>query len=260
MQVEAEGVTLGYGTNTILDQVGMTLRPGEIVGLLGPNGAGKTTLLRALAGLVPVQAGAIRYDGLPKGHYRPAEFARRLAFLAQANQVHWSMRVHQLVALGRLPYRRPFAGPSADDQAAVERAMAATDVEAVALRRTGDLSGGERMRVLIARALAVEADLLLADEPVASLDPLHQLTIMEILRQTAHRGSGVAVVLHDLSLASRFCDRLIMLARGRIVFDGPASLLGEEQIRDVYGVASLSGEHQGQRYFLPWTPIDGDEA
>jgi iron complex transport system ATP-binding protein len=144
---------------------------------------------------------------------------------------------------------------SAEDHTAVERALVAADVAYLRLRASSTLSGGERMRVLLARALAVEAEMLLADEPVAALDPLHQLRIMQLLRATAQKGAGVVVVLHDLTLATRFCDRIVLLADGRVLLDDAPSALSDDLIAKAYGVATFRGLYGGQPFVLPWTPL-----
>jgi iron complex transport system ATP-binding protein len=255
MNIHAERLTVRFGDATILNSVGLVLSAGEMVGLIGPNGAGKTTLLRVLADLLAASAGEVRYDGKARREMGRAALARRLSFLAQGGNVYWPLRVDHIVALARLPHRRPFAGMSAEDYAAVERAIAAVDIAHLRLRTAATLSGGERMRVLLARALAVEAEMLLADEPVAALDPLHQLRIMELLRSAAQKGVGVVVVLHDLTLASRFCDRIVLLAGGRVLLDGAPSELSDDLIAEAYGVATFRGEHGGQPFVLPWAPL-----
>ena len=221
MEIEAQDIAIRFGPTTVLEGVNLVMRPGEMVGLVGPNGSGKTTLLKVLANLRAPEGGSVRYAGQPAGEVGARELARRIAYLAQGGTVHWPMRVEALVALGRLPHRRAFQGLDAADRSAIERAMLAADVVSLRARTMGQVSGGERMRILLARALAVDAELLLADEPIAALDPLHQLQVMDLLRSTAGQGRGVIVVLHDLALAARFCDRLILLAQGRILVEGP---------------------------------------
>jgi iron complex transport system ATP-binding protein len=158
-----------------------------------------------------------------------------------------------VVGLGRLPHRRPFGGPTEADRAAIAAALARCDVADFSDRTMGTLSGGERRRVLLARALAVEAPYLLADEPLAALDPLHQIEVMELLRQTARRGAGVVVVLHDLTLATRFCDRLALLDHGRLVAEGaPEAVLDDARLAGVFGVEALRGSHAGEPFLLPW--------
>ena len=257
MRIEVRGLGVRLGDATILRDVSLDLRAGEMVGLIGPNGAGKSTLLRAVAGLAPTSAGSLRYDGRTRNELGRNEFARRLSFLAQDGGADWPLRVDHLVALGRLPHRRPLAGMSESDRAAVERALVAAEVAHLRLRTVETLSGGERMRALIARALAVEAETLLADEPTAALDPLHQLRIMKLLRSTARQGACVVVVLHDLTLATRFCDRLVLLSIGATLLDGAPSELSDALIEQAYGVAAIRGEHCGQQFVLPWAPLGG---
>ena len=254
MMLAARGVVARYGSHTVLNGVDVTLRSGELVGLIGPNGAGKSTLLRVLAGLRKADGGAIGLDGRATSEIPAQAFARSVAYLAQGGEVHWPMRAASVVALGRLPHRQTRTGTDAIDGAAITRAMQATGVAALADRRIDTLSGGERMRVLLARALAVEADLLLADEPVAALDLRHQLQVMGLLRGIARKGSGVLAVLHDLSLAARFCDRLVLVADGHIVADGsPDEVLTPVHLKRVYGVEMITGAIDGIPYLLPRT-------
>ena len=158
-----------------------------------------------------------------------------------------------MVALGRLPHRRPFRGLSAADDAVIENAIAMADVASLRGRTMSQVSGGERMRILLARALAVEAEILLADEPTAALDPLHQIEAMELLRLITRQRRGVIVVLHDLSLAARFCDRLILLAHGGVLAQGAAGqVLTDSHLADAYQVEAIRGEHDGEPFVLPW--------
>ena len=178
--------------------------------------------------------------------------ARTIAYLAQGASIDWPIRVDEVVALGRLPYASRF-GAGADAAHAVAAAMDAAGVTALAGRRADTLSGGERMRVLLARALAVGAPFLLADEPLTALDPHHQLQAMELLRRTARAGTAVTIVLHDLTLASRFCDRLVLLAEGRALCAGsPEQVLTDARIARAFGVSLVRGEVAGERYVLPW--------
>jgi iron complex transport system ATP-binding protein len=254
MDIEANDIAVRFGRTVVLEGVRFTLRAGEVVGLIGPNGAGKTSLLRILANLRAPDAGSVCYGGRSAADLGSRELAQRVAYLAQAGNVHWPMRVESLVALGRLPHRRPMQGLDAADRAAIERAMAACDIIPFRSRTMSEVSGGERLRILLARALAVEADILLADEPIAALDPLHQLQVMELLRMTARQGRGVVVVLHDLALAARFCDRLVLLAGGRVLSEGsPSTVLCDEHIATAFGVEVVRGERDGVPFVLPWT-------
>ena len=232
------------------------LRRANSLGLIGPNGAGKTSLLRLLALLARPDAGSITFDQVPAQAIPIRERARSLAFLAQGDDVHWPIKVERLVALGRLPHRGS-GGETEADRVAIDRALAAAGIADLRDRTVDTLSGGERARALIARALAVEAPILLADEPTAALDPYHQLQIMELLRSTARAGAGVAVVLHDLSLASRFCDRLVLLAEGRTLADGaPADVLTDAHLATAYGIEVLRGRRDGEDYLLPWRKLE----
>jgi iron complex transport system ATP-binding protein len=255
VDIEARGITVGFNGVPVLRDVALALRSGETLGLIGPNGSGKTTLLRMLANLRSPQSGSVRYGGLSARDVGAQELARRLAYVAQGGTAHWSMRVQTLVALGRQPHRRPFRGPSADDRKAIERALATTGVVALRNRTMDQVSGGERMRVLLARTLAVEAETWLADEPIAALDPLHQLHVMKLLRQMTREGRNVIVVLHDLSLAMRYCDRLVLLARGGVLTQGnPEQVLTDQHIAAAYGVDVARGEHGGVPFLVPWAP------
>ena len=222
---------------------------GGLVGLVGPNGAGKSSLVRAIAGLVPSQ-GTILIDGKPALALR--ERARRIAYLPQGQAVFWPVTVERLVALGRLPHLAPFARPADANHNAIERALTRTDLLDLRDRSIDQLSGGERARVLLARALAVEAPLLLADEPLAALDPAHQIEVMQLLRAEAARGATVIAVLHDLTLAARWCDRLLLMDKGQLVADGaPRQVLTAERIDAVYGVSAFIGEAEGEPLIVP---------
>jgi iron complex transport system ATP-binding protein len=237
------GVTLRH--RAVLAGIALALAPGEVVGLIGPNGAGKTTLLRALAGLVAAQ-GRITLEGRPLRDFTPAERGQRIGFLPQDGGVAWALPVEELVALGRLPRSGPFRAPGGADRAAVARALATLELEPLRRRPVTELSGGERARALLARVLAGEPRLLLADEPVAGLDPAHQLRVMAELRRLAAAGTAVVVVLHDLTLAARSCDRLLLLDEGRLVLQGaPLEVLGSAQAAQSYGVRLALGELGG---------------
>ena len=255
MDIEAKGITARYGGTAVLQAVDFTARAGEMVGLIGPNGSGKTTLLRILANLRRPEQGTVRYSARTAAELGARSLARRLSYLAQGGDAHWPMRVDALVALGRLPHRSGTGWSDARDREAVMRAMAAADVIHLRDRTMRQVSGGERMRVLLARALAVEGELLLADEPTAALDPLHQLQVMNLLRSSVREGHGVVVVLHDLTLAMRFCDRLVLLAEGGVLVAGaPAEVLTDEYLARAYGVDVVRGEREGIPFLLPWAP------
>ncbi|MEX0751903.1 MAG: ABC transporter ATP-binding protein [Xanthobacteraceae bacterium] len=238
--LQAEAVTVKLGGASVVDDVSLSLRARELVALVGPNGAGKTTLMRALAQLLP-SSGSIEINGRPLQSLRLRERARAIAYLPQGHVFHWPMPVAAVVALGRHPHADAFARTSPADRTAVRRALRATATEELAARRVTTLSGGERARVALARALATEAPILFADEPTASLDPRHQLLVMELLRRAARSGGAVLAILHDLTLAARFADRVMVMDGGRIVANGlPTDALNPAQLAKVFGVDAVS--------------------
>jgi iron complex transport system ATP-binding protein len=251
--LEANGIAVAIDERSILDGISMELRRGECVGLIGPNGAGKTTLLRVLTRLQQPMRGRVMLDAIDIASVPAANFARRVAYLEQGAPAHWPLRVDTVVALGRLPHLRWWQRPTAADQQAIETAMQLAEVDYLRERVVTTLSGGERLRVMLARVFAAQPELILADEPVAALDPYHQLHVMELLRDHARRGGAVIAVLHDLNLAARFCDRLILLAGGRLVCAGDAqTVLDAAHLRDVYGIEARVVEAGGEYAVVPW--------
>lgn len=262
MTLAAVNVEVRYDTRAAVRATTLVLEPGQLIALVGPNGAGKSTLLRALAGLVPYR-GDVTWQGTTLTRLGGTTRARTVAYLPQDPPVHWPLAARELVALGRLPHRAYGAAENAADAAAVTAAMRETDTLEFAARSVSRLSVGERARVLLARALAVEAPVLLADEPIAMLDPYHQLDVLGTLRAYAvNPGSGskrlVVVVLHDLGLAARFCDRVLLMNSGAIVGDGPPDeALAPEAIRAHYRVEPFIARHEGEPLIVPWRSING---
>lgn len=230
------------GPRPVLDSVDVAFAAGQVTAIIGPNGSGKTTLLRHLAGLDHAASGAVVLDGAPLSRLSAGLRARRIAYLPQGASVYWPLLGRDLVALGRLPHGADLGRPlSPLDTAAVERALRRVDGIAFADRTVDALSQGERARLLLARTLATEAEILLADEPVASLDPAYSLHTMSVLRAEAARGTCVVVSLHDLGLAARFADRVVVLANGRVAADGlPGEALRPGVIDTAYGVGFRS--------------------
>jgi iron complex transport system ATP-binding protein len=215
----AHDLTLARGGRTVLEGVDFDLRAGEITAILGPNGAGKSTLLAALAGLIGPERGCATLAGEALGQISLTARARRIGYLPQAGEVAWNLSVRALAGLGRLPWRG--SSSAARDVAAIDHALAAMDLDALAARSVHSLSGGERGRALLARVLATGAEWVLADEPLAALDLAHQLALTAHFRALATQGRGVVLVLHDLALAMNHADRVLVLAEGGLIADGP---------------------------------------
>jgi iron complex transport system ATP-binding protein len=240
MSIIVDKVSVRYGARAALSEVSARFSVGAVTGIVGPNGAGKTTLLRAVLGLQPLDGGLIRILNKPLEDWPREDLARAAAYLPQGGEAKWPMLADEVVMLGRLPHRARFASPSAVDWGAVRDALERCDAARFARRRMDELSAGERARVLFARALATAAPILLADEPAAFLDPAHQIRLMELLREEARRGGTVAVTLHDLPLAARHCDEIVVLHEGRTAAEGePAQALSDEALANVFGVAAL---------------------
>ena len=252
----AQQLEVALSGRTVLHNVSLSLPSGRLVALVGPNGAGKTTLLRALAGLVP-STGGIEVGGDHLSSLSLRERAKRFGYLPQGHHVHWPLPAKDVVALGRYPHGATDpARLSPRDEAAVLRAMQATNVVEFAERPVTELSGGERSRVALARVLAVEAPIVLADEPTASLDPRYQIDVMINLRGAADRGVLVVVVTHDLGLAARFADTVLVLSDGRLVAQGkPAEALSEQVMADVFRISAYRADYRNEAVILPWAGI-----
>ncbi|MEM6486690.1 MAG: ABC transporter ATP-binding protein [Pseudomonadota bacterium] len=245
-RIVVRNLAVTLGTRRAVDGVDLEIGPGECVGLIGPNGAGKSTLMRAALGIVAA-------DGeRPLARLAPPERARQVAWLPQSREIAWALAVEAIVAIGRAPYRRPGAPLSPNDRAAIRAAMGRMEVAAFAQRPATQLSGGEQARVLLARALAQQTPILMADEPVAGLDPAHQIAAMETFASLAAEGRAVLCALHDLGLAARWCTRLVMLDRGRVIADGaPEHVLTAKRLAAVYGITAHLDRVAGQPIVQP---------
>ncbi|USI71440.1 ABC transporter ATP-binding protein [Sphingomonas morindae] len=250
--MRAEALTLRRGGRLVLEDIDLAFPAGRVTALLGPNGAGKSSLLGCLAGLIAPTSGAVTLDGAPLARLPRRARARRIGLLPQAADLHWDIDVETLVALGRLPHRGR-GGLGAADRAAIAAALAACDLLPLAGRGVHQLSGGERGRALLARVLAGEPDWLLADEPLASLDPAHQLDVLDRLRAVAAGGAGVILVLHDLHLAARVADQVVLLRDGRLVAAGDsAATLTPATLAETFGIrVEIGRAADGGRFILP---------
>ncbi len=253
MLLKVENVHVELGERDVLKNVSADFHPGALTGVIGPNGAGKTTLLRALAGILPIQAGKISLDGKPVEAFTRKETARRVGYLAQRQEPAFPFRVDETVLMGRYPHLGRLAPETESDREAVDAALRDVDAADLARRTLNELSGGELQRVLIARTLAAQTPIVLLDEPFANLDIKHCLDILAILRAQALGGRTVIVSMHDLNLAHRYCDDLLLLHGGEILIHADAgSVLQPAFIEEAFGVhaqiLTMNGEEE--RYFI----------
>ena len=231
---------------TVLENISALFNPGELTAVIGPNGAGKSSLLGCLTGVLTPSAGRVLIDGGDAAALPAARRACHCAYLPQSESPAWSMAAQDLVALGLLPW-----GRVADKAARVHNALQQVDALAFARRSVTELSGGELRRVQLARLLVGEAPLLIADEPGAALDIRHQLQLMQTFRAQAEEGKTVILALHDLGLAARYCDRILLLQGGRLRAQGaPADVLTPAQVGDVYGIHSTLRWRDGHPEFV----------
>lgn len=236
-ELTVEKLTVLRGRTPLVNDVSFQLQRRELVVLLGPNGAGKTTLLRAALGLTPAQHGRIKLNGTELKRITPRERARQVGYLPQTRALAWAISVRAAVSLGRFAHGATPGRLSGAHEEAVEQAMAECGIDHMAERATDTLSGGELARVHLARAMAGQTPLLIADEPVAALDPLHQHQVMSLFRRYVDHGGGVLAVLHDITLAARFADRLLWLKDGELVTAGTVEeTLTPAQLARIYGV------------------------
>jgi iron complex transport system ATP-binding protein len=239
-RLSGEHLVLGYGSTPVVDDVTIALEPGRVTALVGPNGSGKSTLLRALARLHPVRGGRVLLGDRDAQDLRPREFAREVTLFTQSRIAPEGLTVREVVAFGRHPYRRRFAGLSHADRAAIDRALEATGLTAMAGRGVDELSGGEAQRVWLAACLAQETGVVLLDEPTNHLDLRFQVEVLDLIRDLVTRPDhpvAVGVVLHDLDHAARIADSLLLLHGGRVHAQGdPASVLTTDNLSEVYGI------------------------
>ena len=258
-RLECAGVGFAYpGGVRAVDDATLSVERGRLMCIIGPNGAGKSTLLKGMAGLLPMQSGAVRVDGARVDELEARERARVLAIVPQFLDSVPALTVESFVLGGRYGHLDSWRRARRADHEAVRAALEAADVGELGARLVGEVSGGQRQRVLVARALAQEARYLLVDEPTSSLDPEHQLGVFSLLGQLAREGHGVCVVTHDLNLASQFADEVALMEEGRFVAVGsPGEILRAEVLEPVYGshfrFATWSRGEEGERpVVVPW--------
>ena len=237
MILEARNIAVERGGRRILDAVSLRVEPGQFTALIGPNGSGKSTLLKALCGLWPVAQGDVLFGEQPMEQMPRRETAKRIAFVPQETRIDFAFSVAEIVGMGRHPHRGRFAPETAVDRATVDAALKRCDVADLRTRDANTLSAGERQRVLIARSLAAQPEVILLDEPTASLDIEHAIGILDLCRELARDGHAVAVAIHDLNSVARYADVVALIDRGRIVNLGAAAdVLNPAAFERVFGV------------------------
>ena len=257
--IRAENLHAGYGTQEIVKSISCSFASGTFTGIIGPNGSGKTTLLKAFSRVIP-SSGILELNGNAVSDYTPAELGMALGFVPQDEGRPFSYTVLQVVLMARYARTSRFAALAPDDFARCRQAISETGVAHLSDRSIQTLSGGEWQRVLIARALAQDTNVLLLDEPTSHLDLSHQSDILSLMRSLAGSGSTIIGVFHDLNLAALYCDRLIMIQHGRIVTDGtPAQVLTPEKIRQVYSADVVTSCHPatGRTFLMPIATTNG---
>jgi len=238
MSLRARGLEFYYAARKVLDNISFTAEVGELIGLVGPNGSGKTTLLKILDGLLKPKVGSVYLDGRKLQDLRLDEIARTIAMVPQDSAANSEFTVFEIVMMGRTPHLKRFSLEGAEDEKKVKKWMELTETIHLAERKLTEISGGERQRVIIARALAQEPKVLLLDEPTANLDICYQLQIMNLIKNLTRRLNLIAIcAIHDLNLAARYCDKLILLSEGKIVAIGkPIEVITAENLRKVFKI------------------------
>lgn len=242
--IEVDDLTFGFTDEAVLDGVSLSVETGELVGLIGPNGAGKTTLMRLVSGVLEPASGSITLDGDVVSTLSPEAISRRVAVVPQQTELSFDFSIRDVIEMGRHPYQGRFERLRPADREMVSVAMDLTDTAHLADRPFSAISGGERKRVLIARAIAQDTPALLVDEPTASLDINHQVAVFELLRERLTEDTGILAAVHDLNHAARYCDRLVLLADGGVQAVGdPATVLDPDLLQSAYGIETTIADN-----------------
>ena len=248
--LQVDSLSYGYGDRLVLDGVSFDLRPGEILGILGPNGCGKTTMLRNLNRNLSPRGGCVLLDGTDLEELHKKDIARKVAAVPQSNEIRFAFTVREIVEMGRMPFQEPFRGGSSEDERIVDEAMESTGVAGMADRMINTMSGGERQRVIIARAIAQTPEVILMDEPTLHLDINMQFEVLDLVRRLSReRGLSVVIVSHDLPMVARYCDRMILIHDRKVFAMGePEEILTPENMRTVFNIdARFELDERGQR-------------
>lgn len=250
-------IHFSYDDKKVLNDINLELHAGSLVGLIGPNGAGKTTLLRLLMAMAKPCAGNVFINKFPIQKFKRRDLARLITLVPQDSQINQAFSVQEIVAMGRNPWLGRFQPPGDSDLALMHAAMTETDTQIFATRPINTLSGGERQRVLIARAIVQQTPIILLDEATANLDICHQLEVLELARQLARKGHLVIAAIHDLNMAARFCDRLLLVAEQRLCADGPPAnvITAHHLLRYFHLDAQVTSYHLKGDQSLLITPV-----
>ncbi len=259
MKLVINDCSFSYSSQLVLDQISMQISEGEVVSIVGPNGSGKSTLLRCISRVLQPKGGVVYLNNQDVAHLKPRELARLLGSVPQSGAEVFPLTVYEAVLLGRKPYLSWGVGPR--DREIVDRILRFMKIEEFALKYINEMSGGEKQRVLIARALAQEPEVLLLDEPTSNLDIKHQLEVLGLLHRFAHEGGmTVIMVLHDLNLASRFSEKLVLISEGKVFASGPpAAVLNPANISAVYDVEADVEQNGLGIQVLPLRSLSEDE-
>lgn len=259
MKLVVDDCSFSYSSQLVLDQISMQISKGEVVSIVGPNGSGKSTLLRCICRVLQPKGGVVYLNNQDVAHLKPRELARLLGYVPQSGAEVFPLTVYEAVLLGRKPYLSWGVGPK--DREIVDRILRFMKIDEFALKYINEMSGGEKQRVLIARALAQEPEVLLLDEPTSNLDIKHQLEVLGLLQKFAHEGGmTVIMVLHDLNLASRFSEKLVLISEGKVFASGPpAAVLNPANISAVYGVEADVDQNGLGIQVLPLRSLSEDE-
>lgn len=259
--LRCENIQFSFDKNPLLTDINLSFKQGEFVALIGANGAGKSTLLQLLLGLLKPQSGTVSLHGKSITTIKRREIAKQLAFVPQSIELPYAFSVQQLVAMGRNPYLGVFELETAFDKKLVKEAMQKTDILHLQHRLVNTLSGGEKQRVIIARALAQQSATILLDEPIASLDICHQLETLQLIKSLTQSGKTAITALHDLNLAARYCDRLLLIGKrqdGRttIISDGtPEQVLTAENLKKYFSIEATISQQEGHTQLSNISPI-----
>lgn len=253
MVLEAEQIDVGYGEALVVRQLALSIEPGSIIAIIGANGSGKSTILKALARLLKPESGTVLLDGKPLRDWSRASLARNLALLPQVHGLPEDLTVRDLVAYGRFPHRRSPGNNNSKDQAAVDKALRLTNMQAFLERQLTRLSGGERQRAWLALSLAQEPSILLLDEPTTFLDIRYQFEVLDLVQElNRNLGLTVVMVLHDLNHAARYAQRIIAIRSGRILADGsPEAVITGPVLREVFGIEGIVTQECGYPHLIP---------